>query len=45
MRTAAIILQAATFVWLGALLIYQGEPKLGGAQLLLAGVTYLVYST
>lgn len=44
MRTALVVAQALTFVGLGALLVCQGEWKLGAAQLLLAAITVLVYS-
>lgn len=42
--TAILLIQAATFVILGALFIHTGNVKLGCAQLLLAGVQGLVYS-
>lgn len=44
MRTALVILQAATFVGLGIILVAEGDWRLGAAQLLLALVTGLVYS-
>lgn len=44
MRTALVIIQAATFVGLGALLCGAGELRLGVAQFLLAGVTFVVYA-
>jgi hypothetical protein len=44
MRNALVIIQTLTFVALGALLITEGAAKLGCAQLLLGGVTVLVYS-
>lgn len=42
-RAVLVVAQAATFVGLAAVLLAQGEPKLAAAQILLAGVTVLVY--
>lgn len=42
--TAILVIQAVTFVVLGAMFIHTGDVKLGAAQLLLAGVQGLVYS-
>lgn len=44
MRSAVLLVQCATYVTLGALLIAEGAWKLGMAQLLLSAVTFLVYS-
>lgn len=43
MKTALVLIQAATFVPLAYLLFVEGSWRLAGAQLLLAGVTALVY--
>jgi hypothetical protein len=42
--TAILIIQAITFLALGALFLANGQPKLGIAQLLLAAVQGPVYS-
>ncbi len=39
-----IAVQAATFVAAAVLLFKDGDPKLGGAQALLAVITWLVYA-
>jgi hypothetical protein len=44
MRTAIVLLQAATYVALTFILLKQHEWKLAGAQFLLAIVTWLVYA-
>ncbi len=44
MRVAFTILQGGTFVVLGAILLAEGEWRLGVAQWLLAAVTVVVYS-
>jgi hypothetical protein len=44
MRSVLVVAQAATFVALGIVLFASGQLKLGAAQILLAGVTALVYS-
>ena len=42
--TAFVIVQSLSFVVLGVWFLTQGKPKLGLAQLLLAGVNFLVYT-
>lgn len=44
MRSALIIVQAASFFALAGVLLHEGRPKLAAAQLLLGVVTWLVYS-
>lgn len=44
MRIVLVIVQAVSFFGLGALLVHQGNWKLGVAQLLLGVVTALVYA-
>ena len=44
MRNALIIVQALSFIGLALVLFAGGEPKLAGAQALLAAVTVLVYT-
>lgn len=44
MKTALLVVQVGTFVVLGGLLIADGEPRLGAAQLLLAAVQAVVYA-
>ena len=43
MREYLVVLQAVTFVLLGALLLLDGHWRLGVAQLLLAAITALIY--
>lgn len=43
-RALLVGTQAATMVLLSGMFFRQGEVKLGAAQVLLAGVTWLVYS-
>lgn len=43
MRNAITVIQAATFVVLGAILFTEGNWRLGTAQACLAAVTGLVY--
>lgn len=42
-QTLLVAAQAATFLGLGALFFSQGDHRLGIAQVLLAGVTWVVY--
>ena len=42
-RTTLVIVQAATFIVLGGLLLSDGQTRLGLAQLLLAAITGLIY--
>lgn len=44
MRSLFIIVQAASFVGLAAVLLLAGDTRLAAAQALLAAVTVLVYS-
>lgn len=44
MRSALIIVQAASFVGLAVVLLLAGDTRLAAAQALLAAVTVLVYS-
>lgn len=44
MFAAVLAVQAATFFVLSAILVHQGEYRLGAAQLLLAAITVLVYA-
>ncbi len=43
LRSALVLLQAATFVGLAVELFRTGDPRLAVAQLLLAAVTAVVY--
>jgi len=44
MRTALLVVQTATFLGLGLVLLRSGETRLAAAQFLLAGVTVVVYA-
>lgn len=44
MRSLLVDIQALSFVGLAIVLFLDGAPKLAAAQLLLGGVTWLVYS-